>query len=216
MKPGAQAVGAGPRFRAMGGDALDRARGALVGLACGDAVGTTLEFRRPGSFEPIVDLVGGGSFGLRAGQWTDDTSMALCLGESIITVGGMDLTDQMRRYVRWRDDGHWSSTGRWPSIEAKRASFPIPDVSVIDVDGYTPIVDLVEAEVAANRPTYVHCWGGIGRTGTVIGCWLVHNGRTADEAVTEIAALRAGSRNERRRSPETDEQIHMIRSWAAL
>ena len=60
----------------------DRARGALLGLACGDALGTTLEFRAPGTFHPIDDIVGGGPFGLRAGEWTDDTSMALCLAES--------------------------------------------------------------------------------------------------------------------------------------
>ena len=96
----------------MGGDAADRARGALVGLAVGDAVGTTLEFLPPGSFEPIDDLVGGGPFRLEPGQWTDDTSMALCLADSIVTVGGMDLADQLRRYVRWRDEGLWSSTGR--------------------------------------------------------------------------------------------------------
>ena len=53
-------------------------------------------------------------------------------------------------------------------------------------------------------------------TGTVIGCWLVRNGRTADEAVAEIASLRAGTRKHRRRSPETDEQIKMIQRWAAL
>ena len=92
--------------------AEDRAIGALVGLACGDAVGTTLEFRSPGSFEPIDDMVGGGPFGLEPGQWTDDTSMALCLAESIIETGGMDQADQMRRYLRWRDDGHLSSNGR--------------------------------------------------------------------------------------------------------
>ena len=68
--------------------AEDRAIGALVGLACGDAVGTTLEFRAPGTFEPIDDMVGGGPFGLEPGQWTDDTSMALCLAESIIDTGG--------------------------------------------------------------------------------------------------------------------------------
>ena len=94
------------------GSAEDRAIGALVGLACGDAVGTTLEFRSPGSFEPIDDMVGGGPFGLEPGQWTDDTSMALCLAESIIETGGMDQADQMRRYLRWRDDGHLSSNGR--------------------------------------------------------------------------------------------------------
>lgn len=96
----------------MGGNAVDRARGALVGLAVGDAVGTTLEFRPPGSFEPIDDMVGGGPFGLEPGQWTDDTSMALCLADSIVTVGGLDVVDQLRRYVRWRDEGLWSSNGR--------------------------------------------------------------------------------------------------------
>ena len=64
----------------------DRAVGALVGLAVGDAVGTTLEFKRPGSFTPIDDMVGGGPFDLEPGQWTDDTSMAMCLAESILDV----------------------------------------------------------------------------------------------------------------------------------
>ena len=59
-------------------------RGALLGLAVGDAVGTTLEFRPPGSFVKIDDMVGGGPFHLAAGEWTDDTSMALCLAESLV------------------------------------------------------------------------------------------------------------------------------------
>ena len=84
----------------------DRAVGSLLGLAVGDAVGTTLEFERPGTFEPISDMVGGGPFRLPAGAWTDDTSMALCLAESIVDTGGMDLTDQLRRYVAWRRDGY--------------------------------------------------------------------------------------------------------------
>ena len=90
----------------------DRARGALVGLACGDAVGTTLEFRAPGTFEPITDMVGGGPFRLAAGEWTDDTSMALCLAESIVDRGGLDLADNLRRYLLWRDHGYLSSNGR--------------------------------------------------------------------------------------------------------
>jgi len=92
--------------------AEDRAVGALVGLAIGDAVGTTLEFRAPGTFEPIDDMVGGGPFRLPAGAWTDDTSMALCLAESLADTGGMDLVDQFRRYVAWHRDGYLSSTGR--------------------------------------------------------------------------------------------------------
>ena len=90
----------------------DRAIGALVGLAVGDAVGTTLEFKPPGSFTPIDDMVGGGPFGLEAGQWTDDTSMAMCLAESILDVGDLDPADQLRRYVAWWRDGYWSSNGR--------------------------------------------------------------------------------------------------------
>lgn len=98
--------------------ARDRARGALVGLAAGDAVGTTVEFRRPGSFEPLTHMVGGGPFGLRPGQWTDDTSMALCLAESIVDRRSLDLADHHRRYLAWRDDGYLSSTGRCFDIGA--------------------------------------------------------------------------------------------------
>jgi ADP-ribosyl-[dinitrogen reductase] hydrolase len=88
-----------------------RARGALIGLAVGDALGVTLEFRQPGTFEPIDDMTGGGPFGLPPGCWTDDTSMALCLAESLIESGGFDPRDQMERYVRWWRDGHLSSIG---------------------------------------------------------------------------------------------------------
>ena len=92
--------------------ALDRYRGAILGLATGDALGTTLEFTRPGSFTPITDMVGGGPFNLRPGEWTDDTSMALCLAESLLECGAFDPIDQLSRYVRWKRKGHHSSTGR--------------------------------------------------------------------------------------------------------
>ncbi len=78
----------------------------------GDAVGTALEFRLPGSFQPISDMVGGGPFGLKPGQWTDDTSMALCLADSLIERRGYDPVDQMERYIRWWRDGYLSSNGR--------------------------------------------------------------------------------------------------------
>ena len=90
----------------------DRYRGALLGLAAGDALGTTLEFKPPGTFEPILDMVGGGPFNLQPGQWTDDTSMALCLAESLIESNGFDPVDQLARYLRWKREGHHSSTGR--------------------------------------------------------------------------------------------------------
>lgn len=94
-------------------DEETRARftGCLLGLAVGDAVGTTLEFKPPGSFEPIRDMVGGGPFELQPGEWTDDASLALCLAESLIERQGFDPADQLRRYVSWWREGHLSSTG---------------------------------------------------------------------------------------------------------
>jgi ADP-ribosyl-[dinitrogen reductase] hydrolase len=89
-----------------------RFRGAMLGLAAGDAVGTTVEFRPPGSFTKIDDMIGGGVFDLAPGEWTDDTSMALCLAESLIVKRGFDPIDQMERYTRWRKNGHLSSNGR--------------------------------------------------------------------------------------------------------
>lgn len=89
----------------------NRFQGCLVGLAVGDAVGTTLEFQKPGTFQPISDMVGGGPFGLRPGYWTDDTSMALCLAESLIIHKGMNHLDQMGRYLNWYQHGYLSSTG---------------------------------------------------------------------------------------------------------
>lgn len=90
---------------------IERYRGSLLGLATGDAVGTTLEFRPPGTFTPINDMVGGGPFRLKPGQWTDDTSMALCLAESLIEQKSFVPTHQLEKYLQWYREGHLSSTG---------------------------------------------------------------------------------------------------------
>jgi len=90
----------------------DRYQGCLVGLAVGDALGTTVEFKHPGSFPLVEDMVGGGPFNLQPGQWTDDTSMALCLAESLLECNRFDPRDQLQRYVRWYRTGYLSSTGR--------------------------------------------------------------------------------------------------------
>ena len=90
---------------------IDNFRGALLGLACGDAVGTTVEFKPRGSFTPLADMVGGGPFNLQLGQWTDDTSMAMCLAESLVRCDAFDVRDQMTRYANWYRHGYWSATG---------------------------------------------------------------------------------------------------------
>ena len=92
-------------------DELNRFRGCLLGLAVGDAVGASVEFKERGSFSPMSDMIGGGPHGLKPGQWTDDTSMALCLATSLVEQEGFDANDQMDRYCQWRGEGYLSSTG---------------------------------------------------------------------------------------------------------
>src|SRR5271154_6205073 len=88
----------------------NRRRGALIGLAVGDALGAAVEFKSPGSFKPVTGYRNGGPHRLNAGEWTDDTSMALALADSIATVG-WNLDDQARRYVEWSQTGKYSVNG---------------------------------------------------------------------------------------------------------
>jgi ADP-ribosyl-[dinitrogen reductase] hydrolase len=90
----------------------DRFLGCLVGLAVGDAYGTTYEFKRRSNMPKELpdDIVGGGPFDMNPGEWTDDTSMALCLAESLVEKG-WDTDDQMRRYIKWWQDGYNSVKG---------------------------------------------------------------------------------------------------------
>lgn len=89
----------------------DRAIGALVGLAVGDAVGTTLEFKPKPSHPILTDMVGGGPFKLKPGQWTDDTAMALALGDWLVNDRDLDPADLISRFVRWFENGEYSCTG---------------------------------------------------------------------------------------------------------
>jgi len=90
---------------------LDRQRGMLVGLAVGDALGAAVEFSAPGTFAPVTGYRAGGPHGLSPGEWTDDTSMALALADSIAEAG-WDLNDQAQRYVQWWKMGKYSVNGR--------------------------------------------------------------------------------------------------------
>lgn len=89
----------------------DRAAGALVGLAVGDAIGTTLEFKGRDTYPRLTDMVGGGPFKLTAGQWTDDTAMALALADSLLVDPALDATDLMTRFLAWYEKGDYSCTG---------------------------------------------------------------------------------------------------------
>src|SRR5262245_13550710 len=89
----------------------DRKRGCLLGLAVGDALGAAVEFQSPGSFLPVAEYRAGGPHGLAPGEWTDDTSMALALADSIAQAG-WDLDDQVNRYVSWWRKGTYSVNER--------------------------------------------------------------------------------------------------------
>jgi ADP-ribosyl-[dinitrogen reductase] hydrolase len=136
---------------------LNRFRGALLGLAVGDALGTTVEFSPPGTFEPVRDMVGGGPFSLPAGAWTDDTAMALCLAESLVERRVFDPIDQLERYRRWYREGHWSSTGTCFDIgNAARAAIerfertgePFPGDAAPDAAGNGPLMRLAPVVMA--------------------------------------------------------------------
>ena len=109
-------------------DVLDAARtlrerfqGALVGLAVGDALAAHTQFRKPGSFVAVGDLLGGGPFDLPRGAWTDDTAMAMLLAESLLEREGFDAHDQVQRYARWQREGYGSATGQCVGISASVA-----------------------------------------------------------------------------------------------
>ncbi len=89
----------------------DRQRGTLFGLAVGDALGAAVEFKSPGTFEPVTGYRAGGPHGLNPGEWTDDSSMALALADSIVDAG-WDLNDQACRYVAWWQEGKYSVNGQ--------------------------------------------------------------------------------------------------------
>ncbi len=90
---------------------IDRQRGCFLGLAIGDALGAAVEFMDAGRFEPVTGYRGDGPHRLNPGEWTDDTSLALALADSIVQAG-WDLNDQAHRYLEWFLQGKYSVTGR--------------------------------------------------------------------------------------------------------
>jgi ADP-ribosylglycohydrolase len=96
---------------------LRRYRGCLIGLAVGDALGVSVESLSIGQFKPITDMLGGGRFNLKQGEWSDATALALCVAESLVEAREFNGLDIMNRFLRWRNDGHLSCNGKCIGIE---------------------------------------------------------------------------------------------------
>ena len=153
----------------------DRAVGALLGLAAGDAVGTTLEFTRRDANPPLTDMVGGGPFGLEAGQWTDDTAMALALGNSLAESNAFDPEDCMTRFVSWFRSGAYSCTGTCFDIGGATSAA----LSQFERDG-NPFAGSKHPDSAGNgslmRLSPVAIWGA----------------RRGEDKIAEVARLQSG------------------------
>lgn len=121
------------------------------------------------------------------------------------------------------EPGEYGLLSYWPLLSEASAAqglavehrqWSIPDMSIPTVEQMRATLDDIDAALAEGRTVYVHCYGGIGRTGTVVGCYLVRNGASGDEALATISHLRRNIRQPHRLSPETSEQRSMVLTWS--
>ncbi len=139
--------------------------------------------------------------GLRAGGYPGSRDAVQALEGAGVTVF-VDLThpsDPLPGYGSWL-------------VTARRIAHPIPDMGTPTAGRMMRILDDIDDGRSAGDVVYVHCWGGVGRTGTVVGCWLMRHGVDEGDAIDRIAALRAGIAGDRR-SPETHAQVALVRRW---
>ena len=135
--------------------------------------------------------------------------------EAILDAGVRSFIDLTESHELAPYDELLFELARARDIEVSYQRISIRDLGVPAEDVMTAILDRIRSEIAAGRPVYVHCWGGIGRTGTVAGCWLVEQGLACDEAFERIRTLRRHTPDRWTRSPETDNQREFVRGWIA-
>lgn len=141
--------------------------------------------------------------------------------EAIVDIGGLldlgaqdfiDLTEEDEGLNPYSELLHELAEAR--GIETTHARFPIVDVNIPTRERMDDILAALRRSMDSDRVPYVHCWGGTGRTGTVIGCLLLEDGTPKSDVFTEIAHLRRFTDRARRVSPETSEQHDFVSDWA--
>lgn len=130
---------------------------------------------------------------------------------------GKFLAGGVNEFVDLTEEGEYGLVPYAPFLPAaaRHRRFPIPDMEVPTPEHMSAILDVIDAALAKGGGVYVHCFGGVGRTGTVVGCWLVRWGLPAEQALARLAAWRQGTPDGDRRSPETLEQRRFVRAWQA-
>jgi len=146
------------------------------------------------------------------------------LGEvvSLIDAGMLtviDLTEHDELGLRTRRDRDYGEQleglGLARRVDVRRYRFPIEDVDVPTHTLLAEILDTIDAELEADRPVYVHCWGGYGRTGVVVGAWLIRHALATPDDFVERIAERRTHLSDHVPSPQTDEQVRFVRAHAA-
>lgn len=197
---------------------FDRLMNISLRGAAGEYADETRDARRP---VPISNSYWVPGLALLAGEYPGALSEAAAAAKLDSLLNGgvtsfVDLTapaDGMLPY-----DGLLRAAARERGSHVTYRRMEIPDMDVTGLEEMRAILSHIDAEMHAGRTVYVHCWGGVGRTGTVVGCMLTERGVTGDDALAEVARLFATMSPAKLRrhpegSPQTERQRAMVRHW---
>jgi len=124
----------------------------------------------------------------------------------------VNLTEERERMQSYSHQLQTLATDRGIAVEILR--IPIPDRSIPAPETLTAILNVMDGSITEGRPVFVHCFAGVGRTGTVVGCYLKRHGRaTGQNVIATIAGLRSRMPGGAEASPHTPEQVHLVKTW---